>query len=41
MARNLLANDAPAVFRMHDTMCEKTTHASWARQIWSVPMSTV
>jgi citrate lyase beta subunit len=33
MAENLLADDAPAVFRMHDTMCERTTHASWARQI--------
>ncbi len=33
MAESLLADNAPAVFRMHGTMCEKTTHASWARQI--------
>ena len=33
MALRLLAEDSPAVFRMHDTMCEGTTHARWARQI--------
>jgi citrate lyase beta subunit len=33
MAASLLAEDAPAVFRMHGTMCERATHASWAQQI--------
>jgi citrate lyase beta subunit len=33
MAERLLAADAPAVFRMYGRMCEKATHASWARQI--------
>jgi citrate lyase beta subunit len=33
MAESVLADEAPAVFRMHGTMCEKTTHATWARRI--------
>lgn len=30
MAEHVLARGAPAVFRMHDTMCEEATHARWA-----------
>lgn len=33
MADRALAEDAPAVFRMHDTMVEPATHAVWARFI--------
>lgn len=33
MAEGLLGEDAPAVFRMNGTMCERTTHANWARRI--------
>jgi citrate lyase beta subunit len=33
MAKAMLAHDAPAVFRMHDVMCEAATHWKWARQI--------
>ena len=30
MAERILREDAPAVFRMHDSMCEPATHRSWA-----------
>ena len=33
MAEAMLKENAPAVFRMHDTMCEAATHARWARLI--------
>ncbi len=33
MARAILRDDAPAVFGMHDTMCELTTHSPWAHSI--------
>jgi len=33
MAQRIVAAEGPAVFRMHDTMCEKATHATWARII--------
>ncbi|WP_375767277.1 HpcH/HpaI aldolase/citrate lyase family protein [Archangium gephyra] len=33
MAERVLAEGAPAVFRMHDTMCEEATHARWAEMI--------
>lgn len=33
MARDLLERDAPAVFRMYDTMCEVATHSGWAETI--------
>lgn len=33
VAQKLLHPAAPAVFRMDDRMCEKTTHAKWARCI--------
>lgn len=33
MANELLEQDAPAVFRMYDTMCEVATHAGWAATI--------
>ena len=33
MAEHVLAEGAPAVFRMHDTMCEEATHARWAALI--------
>jgi citrate lyase beta subunit len=32
-ARAILHPDAPAVFRLHDAMCEPTTHSGWAEQI--------
>jgi citrate lyase beta subunit len=32
-AQAILAKDAPAVFKMHDCMCEPTTHGRWARDI--------
>ena len=32
MAERILAPDSPAVFRMHDAMCEPATHRNWARQ---------
>ena len=32
VANALLAPDSPAAFRMDDRMCEKTTHANWARR---------
>lgn len=31
MAQRIVAQEGPAVFRMHDTMCERATHESWAR----------
>ena len=33
MARMVLHPEQPAVFRMHDIMCERTTHAAWAELI--------
>jgi citrate lyase beta subunit len=33
MATLMLEQSAPAVFRMHDTMCEAATHRNWARSI--------
>lgn len=30
MAELILSDDAPAVFRMHDAMCEPATHRNWA-----------
>lgn len=33
MALSILNHDMPAVFRMHDAMCEVSTHSNWARQI--------
>lgn len=31
MAQRLVAAEGPAVFRMHDTMCERATHGTWAQ----------
>lgn len=31
MAEKILADAAPAVFRLHDAMCEPATHHTWAR----------
>ena len=33
MASLMLEQGAPAVFRMHDTMCEAATHSHWAQAI--------
>jgi citrate lyase beta subunit len=33
MAERILDPSAPAVFRMHNAMCEPSTHAFWARTI--------
>lgn len=33
MAERILTETAPAVFRMHDAMCEPATHRLWAEQI--------
>jgi len=33
MAERILSEDAPAVFRMHDSMCEPATHRSWAQRL--------
>jgi citrate lyase beta subunit len=33
MADAILAPNAPAVFRLHDRMCETAVHAAWAEQI--------
>jgi len=33
MANRILSEDAPAVFRMHDSMCEPATHSNWARRL--------
>lgn len=32
-ARAILDVDAPAVFKMHDSMCEVATHRAWAQQM--------
>lgn len=32
-ARAILDIDAPAVFRMHDSMCEVATHRAWAQRV--------
>lgn len=33
MAKAILDSQSPAVFRMHNIMCEKATHEKWARAI--------
>ncbi len=33
MAESLLQQDVPAIFKMHDTMCEVATHRNWAENI--------
>ena len=33
MAQALLAPEQPAVFAMHERMCEKATHSDWAKRI--------
>jgi len=33
MADRILREDAPAVFRMHDAMCEPATHRNWAQRL--------
>ena len=33
MASHILRDDAPAVFRMYDSMCEPATHRNWARNL--------
>ncbi|MDR0717930.1 MAG: HpcH/HpaI aldolase/citrate lyase family protein, partial [Azoarcus sp.] len=33
MARQILHRNAPAVFRMHDSMCEPATHRNWAERL--------
>ncbi|ADV67802.1 HpcH/HpaI aldolase/citrate lyase family protein [Deinococcus maricopensis] len=33
MAHAILRDDAPAVFRIGDAMCEPSTHAAWARAV--------
>ncbi len=33
MATQILAQSAPAVFKMHDSMCEVATHTHWAQTI--------
>lgn len=33
MAKHILSEDAPAVFRMHDSMCEPATHRNWAHNL--------
>jgi len=33
MATAILSENAPAVFGMHGTMCEKATHSNWAKEI--------
>lgn len=33
MASQILDTNAPAVFRMHDSMCEPATHRNWARNL--------
>jgi citrate lyase beta subunit len=32
-AKRLLSASAPAVFEMHGSMCEPTTHSNWAKHI--------
>jgi citrate lyase beta subunit len=33
MARSIIGSDAPAVFKMHDAMCEVATHHRWAQHV--------
>jgi len=33
MAHHILSHDAPAVFRMHGSMCEPATHRNWAHNL--------
>jgi citrate lyase beta subunit len=33
MASHILSGNAPAVFRMHDSMCEPATHRNWAQNL--------
>ena len=33
MAERILEGSAPAVFRLHDAMCEPATHRRWAEQL--------
>lgn len=33
MAERILSADAPAVFRMNDSMCEPATHRNWAQRL--------
>ena len=33
MALSLVKSDAPAVFRMHNAMCEVATHQQWSQTI--------
>lgn len=33
MAELILSEDAPAVFRLHDAMCEPATHRNWAQRL--------
>jgi len=33
MAERILSEDVPAVFRMHDSMCEPATHRNWAQRL--------
>ena len=35
MADRILAHDAPAVFKMHGSMCEPSTHRNWAQRMRS------
>ena len=33
MAFRMLSDDAPALFKMNDTMCELATHRKWASMV--------
>lgn len=33
MAERIMSESAPAVFKMHDSMCEPSTHRNWAQQV--------
>jgi citrate lyase beta subunit len=33
VANAIISDDSPAVFKMHDSMCEVATHTTWANQI--------
>ncbi|MDR0633363.1 MAG: HpcH/HpaI aldolase/citrate lyase family protein [Azoarcus sp.] len=33
MANQILREDAPAIFRLHDAMCEPATHRNWAKRL--------
>ena len=33
MALRIIDKDSPAVFKMHNTMCEVATHSSWANRV--------